>query len=198
MKRPTAQLVLSAYAQGIFPMAHPEEDYRIYWYAPDPRAIIPLDGLIVSRRLRQSVRQAIYEIRVNTAFNEVIAQCAAPREIEAETWISEGLTAVFGELHRLGFAHSIEAWRDDCLVGGLYGVGIGGFFAGESMFFRETNASKLCLVHLVERMRARGFSLLDVQFMTAHLRSLGAVEIPRSDYESQLVEAIGRPCVFAE
>src|SRR5690606_3617522 len=118
-----------------------------------------------------------------SAFEQVLRECAAPRSIDAETWISEGLMVVFIDLHRLGFAHSVEAWLDSRLVGGLYGVNIGGFFAGESMFFRERDASKVWLVHLVERMKARGFVLLDVQFTTAHLRSLGVVEVSRADYE---------------
>src|SRR5690554_1672140 len=190
MKKPSVQLLLSAYAQGIFPMAQPEEDGEIYWYAPDPRAILPLDGLKVSRRLAQTVRSGKFDVRVNTAFEEVMRECAAPREIEAETWISQGLMEVYIDLHRLGFARSVEAWMDDTLVGGLYGVSIGGFFAGESMFFRERDASKVCLVHLVERMRARGFTLLDVQFTTAHLRSLGVVEVSRAEYEALVADAI--------
>ncbi len=171
-------------------MAQPEEDGEIYWYAPDPRAILPLDGLKVSRRLAQTVRSGKFEIRINSAFEQVLRECAAPRSIDGETWISEGLMEVFIDLHRLGFAHSVEAWMDSRLVGGLYGVSIGGFFAGESMFFRERDASKVCLVHLVERMKARGFVLLDVQFTTAHLRSLGVVEVSRADYERMVAEAI--------
>ncbi len=196
MKKPGVQLLLSAYAQGIFPMAQPEEDGEIYWYAPDPRAILPLERLKVSRRLAQTVRSGKFEVRFNTAFEKVMLECAAPREIDAETWISQGLMEVYVDLHRLGFAHSVEAWMGDALVGGLYGVSIGGFFAGESMFFRERDASKVCLVHLVERMRSRGFRLLDVQFTTAHLRSFGVVEVSRADYEAMVAEAILLECDF--
>jgi leucyl/phenylalanyl-tRNA---protein transferase len=196
MRRPSAQLVLSAYAQGVFPMAHPEEDDRVYWYAPDPRAILPLDELKVPRRLAQTVRQGKFEVRLNSAFEAVMRECASPRPDQPKTWISEGLTDVYRELHEMGYAHSVEAWKDNRLVGGLYGVALGGLFAGESMFFRETDASKVCLVHLVERMRHRGYELLDIQFMTAHLRSFGAIEISRMDYERRLSNLIDKPCEF--
>lgn len=196
MKRPSAQLVVSAYTQGVFPMARPEEDERVYWYAPDPRAIIPLEEFKISRRLAQTIRQGKYDIRINTAFDEVMRECAQPREGQPKTWISEGLTAVYVELHELGYAHCVEAWLGEELVGGLYGVALGGLFAGESMFFRETDASKVCLAHLVERMAERGFELLDIQFMTHHLRRFGAIEISRTEYERRLAQAVDKPCRF--
>ncbi len=198
MTRPTPRLVLAAYMQGVFPMAHPEEEDRIYWYAPDPRAILPLDDFHISRRLRQTVRKAPFEITVNQAFADVIRACAEPREDSGLTWISDELADLFIELHRMGFAHSIEAWEDDRLVGGLYGVAIGGFFAGESMFHRATDASKVCLVHLVQRLNDRGFALLDIQFLTDHLTRFGAIEIPRVEYEERLQKALTIPARFAD
>ncbi len=196
MRRPSAQLVISAYTQGIFPMAHPEEDGRIYWYAPDPRAILPLEDFHVPRRLAQTVAAEPFEICINRDFDAVIAGCAAPRKTQKKTWISSGLAEAYAELHRLGFVHTVEAWCDDELVGGLYGVAIGGFFAGESMFYRKTDASKICLVHLVRRLRRRNFTLLDIQFMTDHLAQFGAREIPQEEYERRLAAAIELPCEF--
>ena len=189
MKRPSAQMLLSAYLQGIFPMANPDAGGEVSWYAPDPRGIIPLDGFHVPSRLAQTVRQEPFDIRYDTAFREVIEACAAPREIQKSTWISSGIIDAYCELHELGYAHSVEAWDDGALVGGLYGVAVGGVFAGESMFFRATDASKVCLVHLVERLRERGFELLDVQFVNAHLEQFGAVAIPREEYERRLRQA---------
>jgi len=196
MKRPSAELLLSAYAQGIFPMSHPECDDEVYWYAPDPRAIIPLEDFHASRRLRQQVRKGIYDVRIDTAFERVMEECAAPRDVQKTTWISSGLIEAYTELHRYGFAHSVEAWVGEELVGGLYGVSLGGLFAGESMFSRRPNASKICLVHLVRHMQERGFTLLDIQFMTDHLATFGAIEIPREDYERRLAVALQDECVF--
>lgn len=199
MKRPSAELVLSAYLQGAFPMAHPEEGEEIYWYAPDPRAILPLDdGFHISRRLRQTLRREPFEIAVNRDFEAVIDACAAPREQQSQTWISAGIRDVFVELHHRGFGHSVEAWDEGELVGGLYGVALGGLFAGESMFHRATDASKVCLVALVERLRERGFALLDIQFITPHLARFGAIEISRHDYERRLEEALTLRCIFHE
>jgi leucyl/phenylalanyl-tRNA--protein transferase len=197
MKQPNVQMLLAAYAQGIFPMSHPEVGDEVYWYAPDPRAIIPLDErFIVSRRLRQVIRQGRFEVRYSTAFSDVMEACAAPREVQKTTWISAGLVRAYTQLHQLGFAHSVEAWRDGQLVGGLYGVSLGGLFAGESMFHRETDASKVCLVALVERLRERGYQLLDTQFTTDHLKKFGAYEIPRDEYERRLEGAVGLSCSF--
>lgn len=198
MKKPHPQLVLSAYMQGIFPMAHPEEQGSIYWYAPDPRAILPLQDFHCPRRLAQTVKNKPYDIAIDRDFEGVINACAAPRKTQQQTWISSGLAKTYIKLHEMGFAHSVEAWKDGELVGGLYGVSIGGFFAGESMFYRATDASKICLVYLVRRMKERGFALLDIQFMTDHLAQFGAIEIPRDDYEQRLAEAIERDCTFVD
>lgn len=179
-------------------MAHPEEDERICWYAPDPRAILPLHDFHVPSRLEQTLRQEPFEICINRDFDAVIAGCAAPRKTQSETWISSGLADTYAELHRRGFVHTVEAWDDGELVGGLYGVAIGGFFAGESMFYRKTDASKICLVHLVRRLRRRGFALLDIQFMTDHLARFGACEISREEYEQRLAAAIELPCQFVD
>jgi leucyl/phenylalanyl-tRNA--protein transferase len=178
-------LLLAAYAAGYFPMAD-SRDGPIRWYSPDPRAIIPLDGLKISRSLRQVLKKNVYEIQVDKAFESVIRNCAA----RDETWISEEIVQSYLELHCLGFAHSVEAWREDLLIGGLYGVALGGAFFGESMFSRRRDASKVALVHLVERLRAREFVLLDTQFTTPHLKRLGVIEIGRDDYMQRLRRAI--------
>jgi leucyl/phenylalanyl-tRNA--protein transferase len=179
--------LLVAYRTGLFPM--PVQGY-LAWWSPQPRGIVPLDGLRVSRSLRQSCRR--YEIRVDTAFDEVVQACADPHRPHG--WITDEFRRAYGELHRLGWAHSVEAWSaDGRLVGGLYGVAIGGLFAGESMFHRERDASQVALVALVDRMRARGGVLLDVQWRTPHLASLGAVEVSRREYLRTLHEAVGRP-----
>lgn len=180
----TPELLLSAYIQGIFPM---DVSGTIQWFSPDPRAIIPLEGFVVSRSLRQARRRGQFEIRVNSAFEAVIRACA---QREEETWISEEIIAGYTRLHELGWAHSVESWREGELAGGLYGVAVGGAFFGESMFHRQTDASKIALVALVERMRERGFVLLDIQFMTEHLARFGAVEIPRREYLRRLETAI--------
>ena len=184
----TPEVLLSGYMQGIFPMAH--DDGRIYWYAPDPRAILPLDGLHVSQSLRRVIHRGLFEVRFNTAFEAVIAACAAPAPDREQTWLSAEIQSAYIELHRLGFAHSVEAWAGGELVGGLYGVSIRGFFAGESMFSRRRDASKVALYYLVQRLRARGFRLLDVQFVTPHLLRLGAVEVPRQRYLAHLRQAL--------
>lgn len=184
----TPDLLLSAYAQGVFPMAH--EDGRIYWYSPDPRAILPFDRLHISRSLMRLIRSGTYELRFNTAFPEVIVACAAPGPGREETWISDGIIEAYIWLHQLGFAHSVEAWQDGELAGGLYGVALRGFFAGESMFSRRPNASKVALHALVNRLRERGFRLLDVQFVTPHLERLGAIEVPKQRYLALLRRAL--------
>jgi leucyl/phenylalanyl-tRNA---protein transferase len=190
----TPQLLLSAYCQGIFPMAH--EDGRIYWYDPDPRAILPLEAFHLSRSLARLVGKRPFTIRANTDFEEVMRACAAPGPGRGQTWISQEIIAAYTRLHRLGFAHSVEAWQNGRLVGGLYGVAIGGLFAGESMFHHERDASKVALVHLVRGLRQRGFRLLDVQFMTDHLAQFGAVEIPRPVYKARLLRALRVPAHF--
>ncbi len=178
-------MVLAGYHSGIFPMADPEDD-TIYWYRPDPRAILPLDGFRVSRNLEKTARRNVFEVSSDRDFEGVMRACAA-RE---ETWISEEIIEVYTELHELGFAHSIECRRDETLVGGLYGVTLGGAFFGESMFHRATDASKVALVHLVEHLRRRNFALLDVQYATPHLEQFGVVEIPADQYERMLAEAV--------
>src|SRR5919109_2617159 len=177
-------LLVAAYCQGIFPMAH--DDGAIYWYDPDPRTILPLDTFHVPRRLARMVRSGRFEIRVDYDFRTVIEACASPAPGRQSTWISPELIDAYTILHHMGFAHSVEAWRDDQLAGGLYGVAIRGLFAGESMFSRETDASKVALVHLVERLRRGGFQLLDTQFSTEHLARFGAVEISRAEYQARL------------
>lgn len=187
-------LLIRAYCTGIFPMA--DRDGAIHWYAPNPRAVLEHEHLRVSRSLRSMLRKRPYEIRVNNAFRQVMLACAAPREGDPDTWISDEFVHCYGRLHGAGFAHSVEAWSEGELVGGLYGVSVGGAFMGESMFSRSSGASKLCLVALVERLRARGFVLHDVQFLTAHLAALGATEIPRAEYERRLQRAVLLPCTF--
>lgn len=180
-------LLLAAYCQGIFPMGSPDGEIR--WYDPNPRAIIPLDdGFHVPSRLARTVRNGSFELRVDTSFRAVMEACAEPgRE---GSWITSELTEAYAALHEAGFAHSVEAWRDGALVGGLYGVAIGGLFAGESMFSRERDASKVALVHLVERLRRGGFVLLDTQFLTEHLARFGAFEITRAEYRRRLAAAL--------
>ncbi len=184
----TPELLLTAYAQGIFPMAH--EDGRIHWYSPDPRAILPLDRLHASRSLLRHVRAGLYEVRFNTAFAEVIVACAAPGPGREETWISDEIIEAYIWLHELGFAHSVETWLGEELVGGLYGISLRGFFAGESMFSRRPDASKVALYALVRRLRERGFQLLDVQYLTPHLERLGAIEVPGWQYQELLRDAL--------
>jgi leucyl/phenylalanyl-tRNA--protein transferase len=177
--------LLAAYSAGIFPMA--DDEGEIHWFAPDPRALVELDTFKVSRSLRAVRRRGEFSVTINVAFDAVIEACA---DREEGTWISNEIRDAYRTLHRLGFAHSVEVWRGEQLAGGLYGVALGGAFFGESMFHRVSDASKIALVHLVERMRERGFVLLDVQFMTEHLRRLGAVEIPRTEYERRLHHAV--------
>lgn len=180
--------ILAAYRSGVFPM--PVRRGTLAWWSPDPRGVLPLDGLRVSRSLRRSIRR--FDIRVDTAFDAVIDACADRRRHGA--WIDRDVKAAYRRLHQLGWAHSVEAWNDrDELVGGLYGLAIGGLFAGESMFHHETDASKVALVALVELLRAASAVLLDVQWVTPHLASLGAVPIPRVRYHQLLADALGAP-----
>lgn len=184
-------LLLAGYAAGYFPMAESRHG-EIQWYSPNPRAVIPLDGLVISRSLAQTVRKRVFDIRIDTAFESVMRACAG-RE---ETWISDDIIASYAELHRLGHAHSIECWQQGNLVGGLYGVSLGAAFFGESMFSGVRDASKVALVFLVEHLNKRAFRLLDTQFLTPHLARLGAVEIPRGEYLKQLRLAIPEECQF--
>lgn len=188
----TPQMLLNAYCQGYFPMADPD-DGKIYWYDPDPRTIIPLDHFHVSRRLHRSIRHGKFEIRVDTQFQKVMELCAEPRTTQDKTWISPELIRLYTILHYYGYAHSVETWQDGKLVGGVYGVNVGGLFAGESMFSRVRDASKVALVALVDRLKAKGFRLFDVQFTTEHLKRFGAVEISREDYKELLDHALQQP-----
>lgn len=181
--------VLAAYRRGLFPMPL-RRPRALAWWSPDPRGVIPLDGLRVSRSLRKSC--AHFEVRVDTAFDQVLLACADPRR--PQRWINDKVIDSYRRLHSLGWAHSVEAWTPDGeLVGGLYGMAIGGFFAGESMFHHRTDASKVALVGLVDRLRQGGATLLDVQWTTDHLVSLGAVDISREDYLRRLADALARP-----
>jgi len=184
----TPSLLLSAYCEGVFPMAH--EDGRIYWYDPDPRAIIPLDAFHVPRRLARIVKAGVFDVRVDTAFTAVMQACATPSDGRETTWISPEIVRAYTQLHELGFAHSVECWQDGRLVGGLYGVSVRGLFAGESMYSLVNNASKVALVHLVERLRKGGFQLLDTQFITNHLQQFGTIEISAAEYKQRLVQAL--------
>jgi leucyl/phenylalanyl-tRNA--protein transferase len=191
------ELLVSAYASGWFPMAVDEGDIR--WYSPDPRGLIPLDGFHVPQRLARRLRRLPFRIEVDRDFEGVMRACAeSDRQDDGGTWIDDEIFESYCALHRQGFAHSVEAWAGDELVGGLYGVALRGAFFGESMFHRATDASKAALVALVERLRARNYRLLDVQWVTEHLRQFGAVEVPRRDYLRMLDEAMGVECRFTD
>jgi leucyl/phenylalanyl-tRNA--protein transferase len=185
------EFVLEAYIAGFFPMADPQTG-EISWYSPDPRAVLPFSRFHIPRSLKSVLRRDHFQIRFNTAFEEVVRGCAG-RE---ETWISDEVRQVFVSLHAKGFAHSIETWQSGKLAGGLYGLAIRGAFFGESMFSLVPNASKVALVELVERLTMKKFDLLDVQFMTSHLAMFGAIEIPRSAYMKTLAKAISSRCTF--
>ncbi|HEX7195122.1 MAG TPA: leucyl/phenylalanyl-tRNA--protein transferase [Chthoniobacterales bacterium] len=185
-----ASLLLEAYCTGIFPMAM--ENGEIAWFSPDPRGIIPLEGFHVPHGLRRVLKKSRFQIRLNTAFEKVIRACSE----RTETWISEEIVGSYINLHHLGFAHSVEAWMDEKLVGGLYGVSVHGAFFGESMFHTVTDASKVALVELVNRLNLRGYRLLDTQYVTTHLRTFGAVEIARPKYMRLLKQALALDCRF--
>jgi leucyl/phenylalanyl-tRNA---protein transferase len=196
MSEVTPEILLRAYSLGMFPMAESASDPELYWIDPEARGIIPLDSLHVSRSLRKIVRRAPFEILCNCDFAGVIAACAEPDAGRGGTWINARIVELYSELHRMGHAHSVECWRAGELVGGLYGVSLGGAFFGESMFSRATNASKVALVHLVARLNHAGFQLLDTQFVTKHLAGLGAIEVPRADYRRLLARAIRAKALF--
>ena len=187
------ELVLGAYASGIFPMGYPGG--RVAWYAPDPRAIIELDEFHVSNTLRRKYQQGRFELAVDRAFPAVIRACSHRPE---GTWISREIIEAYVRLHELGYAHSVECRREGKLAGGLYGVALGGAFFGESMFHREPDASKIAMVYLVERLRERGYGLLDVQVLTPHLARFGAKEIPRREYMVRLRAALKKECRFVD
>src|SRR6195256_3429861 len=186
----TPEVLLRAYACGIFPMAESADDPTLFWVEPEKRGVIPLDGLRISSRLARTVRSDAFTVTVNTAFKAVIASGAAPQPGREDTWINKRIRDLYVGLHEIGHAHSVEAWDNDELVGGLYGVSLGRAFFRESMFHRARDASKVALVHLVARLIAGGFELLDTQYVTEHLRSLGAVEISRRRYTALLDKAI--------
>jgi leucyl/phenylalanyl-tRNA--protein transferase len=193
----TPEVLLRAYACGIFPMAESADDPTLFWVEPEMRGVIPLDGLNISSRLARTVRSDVFTVSVNTAFKAVISGCAAPQPGRDDTWINKRIRDLYTALHQLGHAHSVEVWQNDDLVGGLYGVSLGRAFFGESMFHRARDASKVALVHLVARLIAGGFGLLDTQYVTEHLRSLGAVEISRRRYRSLLDKAIAGEADFS-
>lgn len=192
----SAELLLRAYAAGIFPMSESRSDPHVFWVDPEVRGILPLDGFHIPRRLKKSVRQGLYEVKCDTAFAEVVDMCAGARQGRAETWINGAIEQAVLQLHRAGIAHSVEAWHQDELVGGLYGIALGGAFFGESMFSTARDASKVALVHLVLRLQLGGFKLLDTQFVTDHLRQFGAEEIPARVYLDRLDEALAYQGVF--
>jgi len=184
-----ARELLACYARGVFPMADGREDRRVFLIDPERRGVIPLDRFHVPRRLARTVRAEPFEIRIDTAFARVVAACAQAAPDRLETWINEPIERLYSQLHRLGHAHSVECWLDGELIGGLYGVALKGAFFGESMFSRRTDASKVALVHLVARLIAGGFELLDTQFLTEHLARFGAEEIPRREYQKRLARS---------
>ena len=186
----SARDLLACYARGVFPMADAREDARVFLIDPERRGVIPLAGFHVSKRLARTVRADPFEIRLDTAFHDVVLACASPGPGRPETWINRPIERLYLKLHDMGFAHSVECWQGERLVGGLYGVSLKGAFFGESMFSRETDASKVALVHLVARLVAAGFVLLDAQFMTEHLAQFGAVEIGRREYQKRLAAAL--------
>ena len=196
----TPEVVVAAYSQGLFPMASDRESSRVDWYSPDPRAVLPLEGFHCSRSLRKAIRQGRFRIERDTEFEAVIRACAAPRTADPETWINETIIQTYTDLARIGIGHSVEAWLDGCLVGGLYGIALGGAFFAESMFHRAdlggTDASKVCLAHLVEHLGELGFALLDLQILTDATLGLGAIEIPRQAFLARLQRALRLPIRF--
>ena len=189
----TPDILLRAYAMGIFPMSDGREDPQIHWIDPRRRGVLPLDGFHTSRSLAKRLRSGQFRTTVDTAFEAVVEACAD----RGETWISCRIQRLYGQLHTLGFAHSVEVWEGDQLVGGVYGVTLGAAFFGESMFSRTTDASKVALAFAVHRLRAGGFRLFDTQFLTPHLASLGGIEITRADYHRRLAEALAVDANFA-
>ena len=192
----TAEDLIECYRRGVFPMADARGDDRIFLVDPEHRGIIPLHTVHVPKRLARTVRAGAFQVRIDTAFDAVVAACAAANPGREETWINGPIQALYGELYRLGLAHSVECWLEGVLVGGLYGVSLGGAFFGESMFSRARDASKVALAHLVARLNTGHYRLLDTQFMTEHLAQFGALEIPRALYRKKLAEALEREADF--
>src|SRR5712691_4957034 len=193
----TPEVLLRAYACGIFPMAESADDPTLFWVEPEMRGVIPLDGLRISSRLARTVRADAFTVTVNTVFKAVISGCAAPQPGRDDTWINKRIRDLYTGLHQIGHSHSVEVWENDDLVGGLYGVSLGRAFFGESMFHRARDASKVALVHLVARLRAGGFKLLDTQYVTDHLKTFGAFEVPRRQYHKLLEGALTGVADFA-
>lgn len=192
----TADDLIYGYMNGIFPMA--DSDNIVYWYSPDPRAIIPIDTYKSPHSLRPILNKKLFEVRVNTDFEGVMRACAVPRHKDDATWISEEIISAYYELHRLGLAYSVETYIDERLVGGLYGVAIGGVFFGESMFYRVPNASKVAFHYLIEILRNQKYELLDTQFINDNVKRFGAIEVPRLEYLKLLKKALDKRCHFAE
>jgi leucyl/phenylalanyl-tRNA--protein transferase len=192
----TPEILLRAYAEGLFPMAERRDDPMLYWVSPEKRGVIPLDNFHVPRRLARTIRSGAFTITADKAFRAVMEACAAPAPGRPESWINDEILRLYTSLHTSGHAHSVECWRDGVLAGGLYGVRLGAVFFGESMFSRQRDASKVALVHLVEGLRRGGFALLDTQFITTHLARFGAVEIPRQRYLAKLQDALNREAIW--
>jgi leucyl/phenylalanyl-tRNA---protein transferase len=192
----TPEILLGAYAAGIFPMAERREARSLVWVSPETRGVLPLDRFHVPRRLARTVKSERFRVCIDTAFSEVIQACAEPGQRREQSWINDEIVALYCELHERGHAHSVECWREGELVGGLYGVTLGAAFFGESMFSRERDASKVALAHLVARLIRGEFELLDAQFLTDHLAQFGAISIPRSEYLARLDRAIAREAEF--
>ena len=192
----TSDQLLRAYALGVFPMARRRDDTKLFWIDPESRGILPLQAFHLPRSLRKTLKRGTFTVRCDQAFPEVMRRCAEATENRPETWINDEIFRLFCELFEVGLAHSVESWIGDELVGGLYGLSLGGAFFGESMFSRADDASKVALAHLVARLRKGGYALLDTQFVTSHLAQFGAVEIPRRDYLTRLARAIEQPAQF--
>ena len=192
----TPDLLLRAYRLGLFPMAESRESRTLHWLDPDSRGVLPLHGFHIPRSLMKTLRGRLFTVTADGDFPGTIAACAAQRANRQETWINREIETLFVELHRLGFAHSVETWENGVLVGGLYGAALGGVFFGESMFSTVTDASKVALAHLVARLRLGGYTLLDTQFITTHLARFGALEVPRDVYHTMLAEAVEVPARF--
>jgi leucyl/phenylalanyl-tRNA---protein transferase len=192
----TPEILLQAYAAGIFPMAESADDADLFWVDPKRRGIIPLDAFHVPRRLKRLLRRGRFTVRADTAFTAVMRGCAEASETRPSTWINDEILRLYSALYARGMAHSVECWHGSELVGGLYGVALGAAFFGESMFSRVTDASKVALVHLVARLRLGGYRLLDTQFLTPHLAQFGAIEISRARYHRLLAEALRYRAVF--
>jgi leucyl/phenylalanyl-tRNA--protein transferase len=189
----TPEILLRAYSIGLFPMAESADDPEIFWVEPDLRGVLPLNDFHVSKSLAKTIRRKPFDIRFDHDFEAVIAACAEETSGRPSTWINQTIQSLYASLFRMGHAHTVEAWDGDQLVGGLYGVSLGAAFFGESMFSRRTDASKICLAHLVERLKENGFVLLDTQFTTEHLKTFGAIDVPKDEYEHMLTKAMASP-----